>query len=116
MHLHAKSFDEDRECGRLLPPTGVLKEEAGERSLQREDTMQKPRLGNSNLEVSALGLGCMGMSFGYGPAGDKQEMISLLRSAVELTPEDLRDVESAASQITVQGARYPEHLERMTGR
>ena len=45
--------------------------------------MQKRRLGNSNLEVSALGLGCMGMSFGYGPAGDKQEMISLIRSAVE---------------------------------
>src|SRR5438270_10249116 len=45
--------------------------------------MQKRRLGNSSLEVSALGLGCMGMSFGYGPAGDKQEMISLLRSAVE---------------------------------
>ena len=44
--------------------------------------MQKRKLGNSNLEVSALGLGCMGMSFGYGPAGDKQEMISLLRSAV----------------------------------
>jgi aryl-alcohol dehydrogenase-like predicted oxidoreductase len=45
--------------------------------------MQKRKLGNSNLEVSALGLGCMGMSFGYGPAGDKQEMISLLRAAVE---------------------------------
>ena len=45
--------------------------------------MQKRRLGNANLEVSALGLGCMGLSFGYGPAGDKQEMISLLRSAVE---------------------------------
>jgi aryl-alcohol dehydrogenase-like predicted oxidoreductase len=45
--------------------------------------MQKRKLGNSGLEVSALGLGCMGMSFGYGPAGDKQEMISLLRSAVE---------------------------------
>src|SRR5205807_9548420 len=45
--------------------------------------MQKRKLGNSNLEVSALGLGCMGMSYGYGPAGDKQEMISLLRSAVE---------------------------------
>ena len=45
--------------------------------------MQKRRLGNSNLEVSALGLGCMGMSFGYGPAGNKQEMISLLRKAVE---------------------------------
>jgi aryl-alcohol dehydrogenase-like predicted oxidoreductase len=45
--------------------------------------MQKRKLGNSNLEVSALGLGCMGMSHGYGPAGDKQEMISLLRTAVE---------------------------------
>jgi aryl-alcohol dehydrogenase-like predicted oxidoreductase len=45
--------------------------------------MQKRKLGNSNLEVSALGLGCMGMSFGYGPAGDKQEMISVIRSAVE---------------------------------
>ena len=45
--------------------------------------MQKRNLGRSNLEVSALGLGCMGMSFGYGPAADKQQMISLIRSAVE---------------------------------
>jgi aryl-alcohol dehydrogenase-like predicted oxidoreductase len=45
--------------------------------------MQKRKLGNSNLEVSALGLGCMGMSFSYGPAKDKQEMIALLRAAVE---------------------------------
>src|SRR3982750_623387 len=45
--------------------------------------MQKRKLGNSNLEVSAIGLGCMGMSFGYGPAGDKQEMIALIRSAVD---------------------------------
>ena len=45
--------------------------------------MQKRKLGNSNLEVSALGLGCMGMSFGYGPAADKKEMISLIRTAVE---------------------------------
>jgi len=45
--------------------------------------MQKRKLGKSNLEVSVLGLGCMGMSFGYGPAGDKQEMISLIRRAVE---------------------------------
>ncbi len=45
--------------------------------------MQKRTLGNSNLEVSAVGLGCMGMSFSYGPAADKQEMISLLRSVVE---------------------------------
>jgi aryl-alcohol dehydrogenase-like predicted oxidoreductase len=45
--------------------------------------MQKRRLGKSNLEVSALGLGCMGMSFGLGPAADKKEMISLIRAAVE---------------------------------
>src|SRR5258708_27738088 len=49
----------------------------------KEDDMQKRKLGNSNLEVSALGLGCMGMSFGYGPAGDRQEMIALIRAAVE---------------------------------
>lgn len=46
--------------------------------------MQKRTLGSSGLEVSALGLGCMGMSFGYGPAGDEQEMIGVLRAAVEL--------------------------------
>src|SRR5713226_6200435 len=45
--------------------------------------MQKRKLGRSNLAVSGLGLGCMGMSFGYGPAADKKEMISLIRSAVE---------------------------------
>src|SRR6266404_5211357 len=44
--------------------------------------MQKRRLGR-NLEVSALGLGCMGMSYGYGPAADKQEMISVIRTAVK---------------------------------
>lgn len=45
--------------------------------------MQKRKLGNSGLEVSALGLGCMGMSYGLGPAADKQEMIALIRTAVE---------------------------------
>src|ERR1700690_1816369 len=45
--------------------------------------MQKRKLGNNNLEVSALGLGCMGMSSAYGPAADKQEMIALIRAAVE---------------------------------
>ncbi|MEK6337493.1 MAG: aldo/keto reductase [Acidobacteriota bacterium] len=45
--------------------------------------MQKRRLGKSDLEVSAIGLGCMGMSFGYGPPKDKQEMIALIRTAVE---------------------------------
>src|ERR1039458_6192020 len=47
------------------------------------ETMQKRKLGNSGLEVSALGLGCMGMSFSYGPPKDTQEMTSLLRAAVE---------------------------------
>src|SRR4051794_12264112 len=45
--------------------------------------MQKRKLGNSNLEVSAIGLGCMGMSFSYGPPKDVKEMTALLRAAVE---------------------------------
>jgi aryl-alcohol dehydrogenase-like predicted oxidoreductase len=45
--------------------------------------MLKRKLGKSNLEVSAIGLGCMGMSFGYGPAKDKQEMIPVIRAALE---------------------------------
>src|SRR2546428_13175668 len=56
-------------CGRLFPCRG--------------GTMKKRKLGKSNLEVSALGLGCMGMSFGYGPAADKKEMIWLIRTAAE---------------------------------
>jgi aryl-alcohol dehydrogenase-like predicted oxidoreductase len=49
-----------------------------------EETMRKRKLGNSNLEVSAMGLGCKGMSFGYGPPKDKQEMIAVTRAAVDL--------------------------------
>ena len=45
--------------------------------------MQKRKLGRSGLEVSAIGLGCMGMSFAYGPPPDRKEMIALLRAAVE---------------------------------
>ena len=64
--------------------------------------MQKRKLGKSNLEVSAVGLGCLEENLGA--------------AAVELTPDDLREIDSAASKITVHGARYPEHLEKMTGR
>jgi len=46
--------------------------------------MQKRKVGKSGLEVSAIGLGCMGMSFGYGPPKDKQEMVTVIREAVEL--------------------------------
>src|SRR5438270_1521587 len=55
------------------------------RSFYKEtiSNMKKRKLGKSNLEVSAIGLGCMGMSFSYGPPKDKQEMTSLLRTAVE---------------------------------
>src|SRR3954447_2682274 len=55
----------------------------GEHRIDREMAMQKRTLGNSGLEVSALGLGCMGLSFGYGPAVDKQEGVALIRAAVD---------------------------------
>src|SRR6266513_4762118 len=58
-----------------------LREQIGRQG--RSLVMQKRKLGNSGLEASALGLGCMGMSFSYGPPKDKQEMTSLLRAAVE---------------------------------
>lgn len=63
--------------------------------------MQKRKLGKSNLEVSAK---------------TKRLEEDLGAAAVELTPEDLREIESAAAKITVHGERYPERLERMTGR
>ena len=46
--------------------------------------MKKRKLGKGGLEVSAIGLGCMGMSFGYGPPADRKEMVSLIRKAVDL--------------------------------
>src|SRR5262249_52575540 len=66
---------------RRFAAAGLSKSEDREMVPKRD--MQKRKLGKSGLEVSAMGLGCMGMSSGYGPAGDKQEMISVIRAAVE---------------------------------
>jgi aryl-alcohol dehydrogenase-like predicted oxidoreductase len=51
--------------------------------VRKGETVEKRKLGNSNLEVSAVGLDCMGLSFGYGPAVDKQQAIALIREAAE---------------------------------
>jgi aryl-alcohol dehydrogenase-like predicted oxidoreductase len=72
--------------------------------------MQKRKLGNSNLEVSALGLGCMGMSFGYGAAHDEKEMISLLHAAVDrgITFFDTAEVYGPfTNELLVGKALYP---------
>jgi len=58
----------------------------------------------------------MGMTFSYAPFPEKKDSIALLRAAVELSAEDLRQIETALSQIQVEGARYPEALEKVTGR
>jgi aryl-alcohol dehydrogenase-like predicted oxidoreductase len=63
--------------------TNVFVDEATYLLHREGGTVQKRKLGNSNLEVSASGLGCMGMSYGYGPAADKKEMIALIQKAVE---------------------------------
>jgi aldo/keto reductase family protein len=68
---------------RCRASAGLLDEVSILTAPRRRNTMQKRTLGNSNLEVSALGLGCMGMSYGYGPPEKRREMIALLRSAVD---------------------------------
>ena len=115
-------------------------------TLRDGTSMQKRKLGSSNLEVSAIGLGCMGLSFGLGPATDKKEAIAVIHSAVdrgvtlfdtaegygpfstrnwvenigaaevELTSADLREIESAFSKMTVQGARLSEEHMKLIDR
>ena len=77
--------------------------------------MQKRKLGNSNLEVSALGLGCMGMSFSYGPPKDKQEMIKLaddfegaVGNIVETVSSASSHLEAAAGTLTTTAERAQE--------
>ena len=79
--------------------------------------MKKRKLGKSNLEVSALGLGCMGMSFGYGPAGDEQEMISVIRPAVDLgvTFFDTAEVYGPFTNEVLIGKALSPIRERFTG-
>lgn len=71
--------------------------------------MNKRILGNSGLEVSAIGLGCMGMTFGFGPASDRQEMISLIRTAVErgVTFFDTAECYGEANETLVGEALAP---------
>ncbi len=71
--------------------------------------MQKRKLGKSNLEVSALGLNCMGMSFSYGEAKDKEEMITLLRTAVDrgITFFDTAEVYGPLQTKNSWAKRYP---------
>ena len=70
--------------------------------------MEKRKLGKKNLEVSAIGLGCMGLTFGYGPAADTQEAIRLIRTAVDrgVTLFDTAEAYGEANEALV-GKRWP---------
>jgi aryl-alcohol dehydrogenase-like predicted oxidoreductase len=76
--------------------------------------MHKRKLGNSNLEVSALGLGCMGLSHGYGPATDTRQAISLIRAAVDrgVTFFDTAEVYGPTSTRKSSARRSPRYVTR----
>ena len=78
--------------------------------------MDKRTLGTNGPEVSAIGLGCMSMTGGYSDKPDRQEMISVIRTAADrsVTFFDTAEIEDAASKIQVEGGRYNEAAERMT--
>ena len=84
--------------------------------------MEKRTLGSGGLEVSALGLGCMGMSWSYGPPKDKREMKlerleeNLGALEVELSPADVQELETASSQIRIEGERYSPFHQSLVGR
>jgi len=73
--------------------------------------MKKRKLGNSSLEVPAIGLGCMGMSFGYGPAGEKSQMIAVIRAGVErgVTFFDTAEVYDPFTDEELVGEAQPAH-------
>lgn len=81
----------------------------------------KTRILGNKLEVSVLGLGCMGMNFSYAPFPEKKDMIAMIRSALEKgltffdTAEDLGKIQTALENIKVIGDRYPEVMEKSTG-
>jgi len=83
--------------------------------------MRTRKLGNSDLEVSAIGFGCMGLNFSYDHSLSKENRLhrleeNLAAADVALAPDDLTMIESAAAEIQVEGERYPAHLIATTGR
>jgi aryl-alcohol dehydrogenase-like predicted oxidoreductase len=94
--------------------------------------MDRRTLGTNGLEVSALGFGCMGLSYGYSPALDRKQAIAMVEAAfdrgvtffdtaeeygpyVNLTDDDARRIDEALGRLQIAGERYPEELEKRTG-
>lgn len=84
--------------------------------------MPKRTLGNSGLEVSTLGFGCMGISFGYGQPTSREDGITIIRAAVDAgitffdDQDDQQAISEALATLPVHGARYPAQLQSLVGR